>query len=136
MGGVEPNEKVPVIMDADLVLLIASWFLGMVFLGVAVPLIRKKVPPNRFYGLRTSATLADEAVWYEANARAGRDVFRLGLLVAVAGTGLYFVDVPVLLKVMAWLVVIEAGLMGVLIRAWRLADRLLEARQYRDENGE
>ena len=40
------------------------------------------VGPNRFYGVRTPATLRDEAVWYAVNRAAGRD------LVFAGGTGL------------------------------------------------
>jgi hypothetical protein len=38
---------------------------------IAVPLVLRKVGPNRWYGLRTAATLADRALWYDANAWAG-----------------------------------------------------------------
>jgi len=44
---------------------------------LAVPLVLRKVPPNRLYGYRTCATLGDEALWYAANAHFGR-----GMLVA------------------------------------------------------
>ena len=40
------------------------------------------VGPNRFYGVRTPATLGDEAVWYAVNKAAGRD------LVFAGGAGL------------------------------------------------
>jgi len=36
------------------------------------------VGPNRFYGVRTAATLADEAVWYAVNRAAGRDLVFAG----------------------------------------------------------
>jgi len=39
---------------------------------VAVPLALGKVPRNRLYGVRTSRTLADDRVWYDANAYGGR----------------------------------------------------------------
>lgn len=42
----------------------------MVFLGL--PLWRALVPPNRWYGLRLRATLAEPVIWYAANARFGR----------------------------------------------------------------
>ena len=44
---------------------------------LAVPLLLRRVPPNRLYGYRTCATLGDEALWYAANAHFGR-----GMLVA------------------------------------------------------
>ena len=51
----------------------------LVFVLVALPLVLRKVPRNAAYGFRTRATLADDVVWYEANAHFGR-----GLLVASA----------------------------------------------------
>jgi SdpI/YfhL protein family len=44
---------------------------------VAVPLALRKIRRNVVYGFRTRATLADDFVWYEANAHFGR-----GLLIA------------------------------------------------------
>src|SRR4051812_25154315 len=52
---------------------------GLVFVGVSIPLIRRRVKPNRTFGLRVAATFADEWVWYEANARTGRDLLFNGL---------------------------------------------------------
>ena len=42
----------------------------LVLMAVAVPLARRRVPPNAWYGLRVPATFADREVWYAANARA------------------------------------------------------------------
>ena len=53
---------------------------ALLIVSMALPLMRRRVKPNRLYGLRTSATVADEWVWYEANARTGRDFFVLGLI--------------------------------------------------------
>jgi uncharacterized membrane protein len=48
--------------------------------GLGVPLWVAMVRPNRFYGLRTAATLKDEAVWYAANRATGRDLVASGFL--------------------------------------------------------
>ena len=42
------------------------------------PMATRRVRPNRWHGLRMPATFADERVWYEANAVAGRDMMALG----------------------------------------------------------
>lgn len=55
--------------------------LGVLLVALAVPLMRRRVPPNG-YGLRVPATLADEWVWYEANARCATGMLALGVLVA------------------------------------------------------
>ncbi len=44
---------------------------------ISIPLLLRKVPRNVIYGYRTRSTLADDFIWYEANAHFGR-----GLLIA------------------------------------------------------
>jgi len=57
-------------MNAHTVLMIS----GPLLLLLALPLWGRRVPPNRFYGVRTRTTLSDPAAWYEVNARSGRDL--------------------------------------------------------------
>ena len=59
------------------VLLLLSAVLLIVF---AVPLWMRMVPPNRFYGVRTRATLGDEQRWYAVNSSAGFDLFISGIV--------------------------------------------------------
>jgi|WetSurMetagenome_2_1015567.scaffolds.fasta_scaffold138465_2 uncharacterized membrane protein len=47
----------------------------------AVPLIFGLIPPNRFYGVRTSKTLSDDRVWYPVN--------RLAAATLMMGSGVY-----------------------------------------------
>jgi len=52
---------------------------------IALPLALRKVPRNRIYGVRTRRTLADDTVWYEANAYGGRALLvASGVTIAVA----------------------------------------------------
>ena len=55
----------------------AALYLGLVFL--MIPLILKKIKPNKIYGLRIKETLGDEEVWYSANTWSGR----LGMNIAI-----------------------------------------------------
>ena len=57
------------VLTKNLVMMIALDLLGVL---IAVPLARRRVPPNPLYGFRTPTTLRDEFVWYEANAYFGR----------------------------------------------------------------
>ena len=43
--------------------------------ALAVPLILKLVPPNRFYGFRTAQTLSDRENWFRINRVAGFALF-------------------------------------------------------------
>ena len=51
---------------------------GLLTIALAIPRALRKGPPNGLYGLRVSATLADRGVWYEANARSGRELIVVG----------------------------------------------------------
>ena len=102
--------------------------LGILLMGVAQPMSRGELPPNRTVGLRTADTLADPAVWYAANAAAGRDLFRLGAVITGAS-----VILPVVLGRTATPVLIvgaAAGLLGVAI-ASAVRASLLRARDSR-----
>jgi uncharacterized membrane protein len=59
------------------------------FVVVSIPLILRKVPRNVLYGFRTCATLADDFVWYEANAYFGRGLVVASVISAVAVLTLY-----------------------------------------------
>ncbi len=42
-----------------------------VIAALSVPLILRAVPPNRWYGFRTTRTLSNEKLWFSANHFAG-----------------------------------------------------------------
>lgn len=62
---------------------------GLLFVGLGVPLLRGRVRPNSWYGCRTEKTLADEKVWYAVNRVTGRDL-------AAGGTALVAVSLALL----------------------------------------
>lgn len=51
---------------------------GLLLMGVALPLIRRRIKPNPWYGFRVPKTLGDEDVWYDANAYSGRLLLSAG----------------------------------------------------------
>lgn len=99
--------------------------LALIFIALGVPLACRRVPPNRWYGLRIPARCADPNVWCEAHARAGRDLLALGA--ALAGPVLL---VPALtrlsrdLRVGVYTAVSALGPVASLGRTWRYANRL------------
>jgi uncharacterized membrane protein len=54
--------------------------------AISLPMALRIVPPNGFYGLRTSETLSSAEVWYRSNLQAGIAGVALGL----AGAALVF----------------------------------------------
>jgi hypothetical protein len=102
---------------------------GLLLVLLAVPLLRRRVPPNGWYGLRVAATFANESVWYDANARSGRDLLILGvmqiLLALVLAAAPIAPETYALLNVAA----LVAGALTCAIAGIRRANRLLAARR-------
>lgn len=64
---------------------------GLLNIGLAVPLVRRRVKPNSVYGFRTAKTRSSECIWYEANAYAGRMLLLGGAALVMAAVALYIV---------------------------------------------
>ena len=45
---------------------------GVIILAVSVPLMRRRVPMNRLWGVRIPASFRSDEDWYDINAYAGR----------------------------------------------------------------
>jgi uncharacterized membrane protein len=59
---------------------------GVMFMGISIPLIRGKVAPNHFYGFRTAKSLSDPRIWYEINRLSGGDLLLAGVLITASGS--------------------------------------------------
>lgn len=100
---------------------------GLLLFAAGIPLYLRRIPPNPLYGIRVRSTMSDERIWYDINARAGRDLMviaavYLGLLGLAA---LYAASWDPALRVLGPLVVLVLGLMidtTVLMRAARRLD--------------
>jgi uncharacterized membrane protein len=51
---------------------------GLLLVALGIPLWLRRVPRNAFYGVRFASTLSDDRIWYEINARCGRDLVAIG----------------------------------------------------------
>jgi uncharacterized membrane protein len=115
-------------MHVGLAILFAA--LGCFLVVLGWPLARRRIGPNRWYGLRAPATFADEAVWYEASAVAGRDLIALGALVIVLALALpTFAGLRGHAFALTSASVAGAGSPIMSVRGWRLANRLLRQRR-------
>jgi len=56
---------------------------GLVFIGLSIPLLYKKIKPNYWYGFRTQKTLSSEEIWYKANKYMAKDCIILGSLMVL-----------------------------------------------------
>jgi hypothetical protein len=64
---------------------------GLFMAAFAVPLIKRLVKPNWFYGFRVPATVHNPDLWYPANEYAGRWLFALGIGTIVLATLVYLI---------------------------------------------
>jgi len=99
--------------------------LGLVSVAIGWPLARRRVPPNRWYGVRVPSTLSSPTVWYEANAVCGDEMVRTGLVLLVVGVALRFVPgLPEIGYVAICLAVFLVGSVRATVRSLRTAKRL------------
>ncbi|MGH9903711.1 MAG: SdpI family protein [Pyrinomonadaceae bacterium] len=99
---------------------------GVLFIGISIPLILERVPPNRFYGFRTAKTLSDPKVWYAANRASGHDLFVAGAVITSASIVMLFFGQrlepgQVVFTLMA---VMLLSLAGALIHGFRVLGRM------------
>jgi len=65
--------------------IISMFVIGILEMGLSIPLIFEKVPPNWIYGFRTRKTRHNENIWYQANKFAGKTMFLAGLITTASG---------------------------------------------------
>lgn len=107
--------------------------IGLLLIALGWPLAKRRVRPNRWYGLRLPATFADERVWYETNAVAGRDMMLVGSAVGAAALLLPLTGMQDNLLAVTCAAVLTVGSLAATLRGWRLANRL--HRERRDSGG-
>ena len=63
---------------------------GLLLVALAVPLIRRKVRPNAWYGFQVRRRLRSPlSIWYAANAYAGEYLLVVGVITGLTALGLY-----------------------------------------------
>lgn len=72
-----------------LALLVLYIVTGLLLVGLSLPLIYCKIPPNPWHGFRVRATLEDEEVWYPVNEYAARRMLGVGIAAVVAAVVLF-----------------------------------------------
>lgn len=66
------------------ILLATYVIVGVIFIVVAVPLIKRWVKPNFFYGFRLPQTMANADLWYEVNSYSGKLLAGVGVATILA----------------------------------------------------
>ena len=98
--------------------------LGPVLLVLSIPFMLRWIPRNYGFGFRVAATLANDSVWYDANARFGRHTFCLGLFMVA----LEFV-LPIAIRNQVLATVAMVALPILTVVNWRTANRWRRERE-------
>lgn len=53
---------------------------GFLFVGLSIPLINRKIPPNNLYGFRVPETLNNRELWYDVNEYSARLMRNIGYI--------------------------------------------------------
>jgi hypothetical protein len=75
-------------MNGGQIVLLATYLLASaVLVGSGIPLYRRKVGRNNWFGLRTKFTMSDDPTWYAANRVTGRWLIITGIGTGLSGVG-------------------------------------------------
>lgn len=117
-------------MAPTTILLILFLAGGGVLIGISIPLVRRRIGPNPWYGFRVRPTLEDPEVWYPANAYSGRWLLSAGVAEIVVATALYFVpdlEIAVYAAIVGGVTV--AGIVIGFVQSLRFVRRLTKERE-------
>ena len=64
---------------------------GVLLVAISIPLIKRRVKPNHWYGFRTPRTLKGPNVWYPANEFGARRMLWVGVAWIAAAVIFYFI---------------------------------------------
>jgi uncharacterized membrane protein len=53
---------------------------GVLFVSLGIPLFQQRVPPNYWYGCRTTKCLSDRKIWYAVNRITGKSMMMGGVI--------------------------------------------------------
>ena len=63
---------------------------GLIFVSTSIPLVLRKIPPNRLYGVKVPKAYESPELWYKLNAKGGRIMIAYGVIMAAIGLVLLF----------------------------------------------
>ena len=93
-------------MLVNTIVIVANALAGLAVIGCAWPLMRQRIKPNGFYGVRIKPAFTNEKSWYAINAYGGRALVWAGLAVVVLAPVCVVADAerqPVFFTVLAML---------------------------------
>lgn len=112
-------------MDPEIIIATVSFlFTGFLYIGLALPLIKRQIPPNESYGFRAKKAYVSDAVWYEINAYSGRQMRGVGVAILAAVPLLLIAGVGDELYVVTLIGIILLGTTIMIIRSYLYLNKL------------
>ena len=73
-------------MAANSMLLgLGNIFVALLIIAVSVPLVMRKIPMNRFYGIRFKKSFESDENWYKINAYGGKQLIAWSIVLLIIG---------------------------------------------------
>ena len=72
-------------MHSSIVVPISLIVVGLVGIGLSIPMLLNRIPRNQVYGLRTRLTLSSDEIWYPANHFAAKLLIAWGIVNVLIG---------------------------------------------------
>lgn len=101
-------------------------FTGLLFIGLAQPLIKRRIPPNGIYGFRMPDAFSSDAVWYAVNEYSARLLRMLGVVVLISIPVLLAMELPGMFFGLSMTVIVLAGTAVVVIRSSLYLQQLMK----------
>jgi hypothetical protein len=98
--------------------------IGPALLVLSIPLTLRWVPRNYVFGFRVAATLANDSVWYDANAQFGRHTFLLGIFMVALE---FVLTITIRNQVLATVAIVALPIL--IVANWRRANRWRRERE-------
>jgi hypothetical protein len=68
--------------------------IGCVIIATSIPLARRKIGRNPWYGFRTKRTLSSDEIWYSVNENVAKKSIYIGIVNIVFGLGAIALSLP------------------------------------------
>lgn len=76
--------------SAKLFLFLSSIICGLLFIGIAIPLINEAIEPNPVYGIRIGVAYESDEIWYAVNRYGGWALAIAGMVMLLGNLILFF----------------------------------------------
>ncbi len=105
--------------------LIIIFFTGILFAILAIPLIKRKIKINHWYGIRLPQTMQNESIWLDVNSIIGKYIFLFGIITSILS--LYFILYPIepaFLMIYILLTILIFGSVLLVVLSYKVANKI------------